>query len=289
MTSLYGSIKVPEELFGEGTPELRAFYKALWAIAPGASTLIQVFKDAWQADALDHSWVMPDYHHVRLPVEQTVETRIEIDEMKHHKFTYLYSENIGQEKGVSLIANVTHSIDAYLLRTLIRRCNYDPIAMNTAAKLIQSELLDRNMYGRKQQKKPATVHQSVEGIPRHTMAINLLQQYKATHIADMTILDYLDDVSVRWLSVTHLRALQSLIVGITVWPPFEVICVHDEFKCHANNMGQLREHYRQIMAELADSNILNAILSDITGKTYKLKKFSQTLGKSIRQSHYAIC
>ena len=41
MTSFYGSKLKPKEIFGEGTPELDAFYVAAFAIAPGAWNLLQ--------------------------------------------------------------------------------------------------------------------------------------------------------------------------------------------------------------------------------------------------------
>ena len=63
----------------------------------------------------------------------------------------------------------------------------------------------------------------------------------------------------------------------------------DQFNCHAGNVDQMRFHYKETLADLADSEIL----SDLFGQIYKCKieynKLSNDLGDKIRNSNYAIC
>lgn len=51
----------------------------------------------------------------------------------------------------------------------------------------------------------------------------------------------------------------------------------------------MRQQYINILAELADSNILRHIASQLTGKDMPVKKLSNNLGNLIRESDYAIC
>ena len=61
----------------------------------------------------------------------------------------------------------------------------------------------------------------------------------------------------------------------------------DEYKCHANNMDTLRETYRDILAELADSTVGQQIIREVRGDySYVLEKFSTTLGDDIIKSEY---
>jgi len=47
--------------------------------------------------------------------------------------------------------------------------------------------------------------------------------------------------------------------------PFEVLIIHDCFYCSPNNMGAMREVYRQILAKIARSKLLQDILRQNTG------------------------
>lgn len=109
MTSFYGSKAKPKEIFGEDTPELNAFYQAAMVIAPGAWELLQDLLASWQPYALSHSWKLPDGFDVRVKVMKKQELRIEVDELDHASFTYEFYENEGSKKGLSNVANVTHS------------------------------------------------------------------------------------------------------------------------------------------------------------------------------------
>lgn len=71
--------------------------------------------------------------------------------------------------------------------------------------------------------------------------------------------------------------------------PFELVCIHDEFKAHANNMNTVRYWYKEILAELADSHIMQSILRQIyRNAKLTLTRSSENLGKLIRESNYGI-
>lgn len=275
MTSFYGSKLQPKNIFGEDTKELAAFYEAAQQVAPGAWELLQDLLASWQPFALEHAWKMPDGFDVRVKVMERQETRIEVDELNHASFTYEYYENVGTPKGKSNVANVTHSVDAYVLREMHRRCNYDREVVERAARLITAELIARTMG--KQADRP-------EGkIEYYTT-----QYYRST-VASAVILPYIDLDTVSMLETEHLEALNQMAYGMLQYQPFELVTVHDEFKAHANNINWVRWQYKEILAELADSYLLDDIMSQIHGIPGQFNKLSNNLADLIRDSNYALC
>ena len=70
--------------------------------------------------------------------------------------------------------------------------------------------------------------------------------------------------------------------------PFEMLVTHDEFLAHPNNMNQVRQAYVDVLAEIADGNLLNSILSQVTGEEVNIEKYNTGLGDLIRDAEYAI-
>lgn len=278
MTTMYGSKAKPIEIFGENTPELNAFYEAAYKVAPGAWELLQDLVASWQSFALVHQWKLPDGYDAKVKVMSKKETRIEVDELDHATFTYEYYENEGAKKGISLPANVTHSIDAYVLRSMHRRCNYDVVEVGIAHEALLSELDIRNQNMGGQALTPST----------EAKLNYYIQQYERSGMADIVILPYIvDGYQTMYMSTEHIEKLIRIIDSMD-HKPFELVTVHDEFKAHANNLNAVRQHYINIFAELAESNVLEDILSQIHGKKGTYKKLSNNLGDLIRESNYAL-
>lgn len=278
MTSFYGSKKTPKDVFGEDTPELDAFYEAAKRVAPGAWELLQDLLASWQPYALEHSWKMPDGYDVRVKVMTKQEARIEVDELDHASFTYEFYENQGQKKGLSNAANVTHSMDAYILRAMHRRCNYDRSQAEYAAQCIEMELIERNL--------------GINTTSQEFMTDKLayyIAQYQRSTLADIVILPYLDQATVSLLSTEHLQALASILEGMLQYQPFELVTVHDEFKAHPNNINWVRWQYKEILADVADSNVLDDLLSQIFGMPVQFNRMSFNLGDQIRDGEYGLC
>lgn len=275
MTVLYGSTRTPKVIYGEDTAELRAFYEAVQQLAPGAWELLQVLLNSWQPYALLHQWQLPDGFDVRIKVMETKETRIEVDELDHATFTYQYRVNEGQEKGISLPANVIHSVDAYVLRCLVRRCSYNAPLVKHIHHLIEITLLERLAGGA----------QNSDVDPALAYYQDLYQRFG---MADLACLQVLTDYNIGQLSTRHLQDLKRILNSMLQHVPFDVVSVHDEFLCHANHMNHLRKHYREIFAQLADSTLLDAVLSQIHGVQDVYQKHSPDLSRLILQSNYAL-
>ena len=120
MTHFYASTEQPKLLFGDGTKELKSFYKFLAKELPGASEAMNDMGSMWDMTALSHSWVLPDGHVAYVPVMEPVDKRIEIDELDHSTFTQRVYVNQPSEYGRSICANITHSLDSYVVREMIR-------------------------------------------------------------------------------------------------------------------------------------------------------------------------
>lgn len=219
MTTMYGSKAKPKEIFGEDTPELTAFYEAAQRIAPGAWDLLQTLLGAWQPYTLVHAWKLPDGYDARVKVMDKLNARIEVDELDHATFTYEFYENIGTKTGISLPANVTHSVDAYILRCVHRRCNYDPLTLHFAHEALCFERDQR-----------AGSNQTLVMDRADIMGTELeyyLQQYDRSGMTDVVILQHLlDEGAVRYLSDAHIAGLIRICERMKGHKPFPVITVH---------------------------------------------------------------
>jgi DNA-directed RNA polymerase len=118
MTAFYGSKALPFEIYGENE---KYFWELLEKELPGAYSSFERIQSAWRSDVSHHQWTMPDGHFVSVPVRETEEVTVEVDELGHAKLNFEISVCKPQKTGVALAANVTHSMDAYLLRETVRR------------------------------------------------------------------------------------------------------------------------------------------------------------------------
>lgn len=281
MTAMYGSRAQPIAIFGEDTAELAAFYQAVQVICPGAWELLQDLLASWQPFALKHSWKLPDGYDAVVKVMQKIENesrnRIEVDELDGATFTYIWYENQGSEKGLSNVANVIHSIDAYVLRYLIRLCNYDRVLIEYVERVIQLELLARTMD-----------QGATPVIERDERLDYYITQYNRSQMPDITIAQHLTEFNVGQVETGHLKKLHSITLSMLAYRPFEIVSIHDEFQCHANNMNHLRQQYINVFAMLAESEILADILGQIHGCTGRYPKRSKDLASKIRQSNYML-
>jgi hypothetical protein len=280
MTAMYASRRQPKIIFGEDTPELAAFYQAVQVICPGAWELLQDLLASWQPWALKHAWKLPDGYDAVVKVMRKIEdeprNRIEVDELDHATFTYIWYENEGSEKGLSNVANVIHSIDAYVLRCLIRLCNYDWKLITYVNSVVEEELLSRTFQG------------ATPVVERDERLDYYISQYNRSQMPDIVIAQHLTEFNVGQLDTKHLQQLRTIMESMLAYKPFEIVSIHDEFQCHANNMNHLRQQYINVFAMLAESEILADILGQLHGCTGKYPKRSKNLAQKIRGSNYML-
>jgi hypothetical protein len=262
MTHFYGSKMKPIEIFGEDTVELEAFYESLSDIAPGAVIVMEHLLASWQPYALEHTWTLPDGFKAIVKVVDEVDFKVEVDELDHCTFTHRIYENQGKETGLSIAANVVHSIDGMVVREMNRRCNYDDNKLVTVMLQIERELgevLDNTNAN-------------------YDNFVSLVMVDKI-YTGELALADVDDET---------ICALYETIIKSVGHKSFPLICVHDEFKCHPNNMNHLRQHYIDIFSELSQSNLLHDILAEVHGvKSYQLHKLGN-VSQLIEQSNYSL-
>ena len=197
--------------------------------------------------------------------------------MSHATFTYEFYENEGQKKGLSNVANAIHSVDGYVLRSMHRRCNYDCEIAEQAAGFLEIEMISRSMGAARTVERP-------DG-----KAGYYVDQYNRSSLVDVVIMPYLTAENVQQLSQEHLEKLAEIINGMLQYKPFELVTVHDAFAAHANNINWVRWQYKEILADIADSNLLDDILSQIHGVPGTFNKLSFNLGDQIRKGDMGLC
>lgn len=276
MTRLYGSVKVPENVFGEDTKELEAFYKALANKASGAVWLLEVLQKAWNKYALYHEWVLPDGFNAYIPNMEKVSTRVDVDELKY-SMSIEYYENVGLKKGISLVANTIHSVDAYVLRSMVRLCNYDERRVKQVLKALEIELMDR------------AVHDTDSQPERDESVIKYMNLWRKTDMVDLVILNHLDGENLKQVPTVYLKKLKRKLKEVSSYPSFEIITVHDSFACHPNHCNRMRYWYKEILAELAESRTLGFILGQLMHNDTLRVNPTGPVADLIRQSNYGLC
>ena len=123
MTHYYNSKSTPKSLMNE--QQLEVFYKSLEGMLPGAEDVMNVINSAWNYEGTEHSWTMPDGHKVIVPVVEPKDYIIEDSELGSIPFRCY--EKTPSENFRSLSPNILHSIDAYVAREMIRRCDFQMV------------------------------------------------------------------------------------------------------------------------------------------------------------------
>ena len=269
MTSLYGSKAKPKEIFGYKSPAYNAFYEVLGDKCKGAYRLLNVLISAWDKKKEFNHWVLPDGFNAYVPVMQSQIDRVKVEELEYTMSVQTWL-NQPLDYSVSLAANVVHSVDAYVLRTLVRRCNYNVKQVKEAVGLIQDALANQSLV----------FTYSDEAI----MPVHL---FNKTGIADISCLEHLPKI-VNQLPQRMLKQLLATFTEMLKHEPFEVITIHDSFACLPSHCNVLRYWYKEILAEIAESTMLDHLLSQLFSEECIFSKLDKDLAPLIRNSNYGL-
>lgn len=264
MTSLYGSVAVPKEVFGEGI-QLAIFYEVMAEVAPAAWELNEAFLSMWNPDALSHDWVLPDNFHVHVKVMSQVKETVQFMNEPYDTF---YMVNQPTEEGRSLGANCIHSLDGMIVREVTRRCDYD---VDNILRVMG--LLDAVIVGKADQTDKDSI-----------MVKTLWDHYLRSGYLSARILDHL------WahnIDMVDQDVIWELIRSMPE-KPFKVIAVHDCFRVLPNYGNDLREQYNLQLKLIAKSNLLQDLLSQIVGRQLYIGKLDPNLWRDIMATDYAL-
>jgi hypothetical protein len=123
MTHYYNSLATPKEVFNP--EELAAFYESINGMLPGAEFCMKELNKCWNPKAKYHSWVLPDGHTAFV---RTMTSKERAYTYKDTEIHYQYYINEGNQTDFrSLVPNIIHSIDGYIVRQMILRSDFELI------------------------------------------------------------------------------------------------------------------------------------------------------------------
>ena len=270
MTSLYGSTAQPKILFGKGTPALQLFYDIMESEIPGAWNLNLALKALWQPFTTQHAWVMPDGFNVCMDVEDVQVTEVVFDGKPIQVAT---RELQGTPKGRSLSPNIVHSVDGMIVREMTRRCMHD-------ARQVQRTSIACQVAMKRKSQRSTTFG---KGRKKDAVLERVWSRYLSSGFLSARVIDLIDENNVGMVCPYQVMDL------INSLPPqsFSILSIHDCFKCHPNYGNSLRRQYNQILSELAASNMLGDIATQISGTRIKLDKLGD-ISKNILDANYTL-
>lgn len=260
MTALFNSTAMPKQIFGTGEL-LRQFYETMETGVPGAWALNQAMKDLWNPKAISYDWVLPDNFHVHIKVMDSEDHRVHF---LGKPYDVSVNVNKPTETGRSLVANATHSVDGMVVREIQHRCDFD-----------RDHLISLIMDITSQDKSSDREKDKLVKI--------LWSHYKETGFLSARILNYIDKLNMGLVdSLVIAKLIQSMPDR-----PFKVLSVHDCFRCLPAYGNDLRKQYNLIMSNIASSDLLSSLVSQIACKKITVNKMGD-ISKSILESNYAL-
>lgn len=263
MTSLYGSSAVPKQVFGEG--ELyQIFLDTMNDEAPGIWQLNQALIGLWNPTCLSHDWILPDNFNVRVKVMDRVQENFHF---LNRPYAAEFSVNQPMQDGLSLGANLIHSIDGMVVREMTRRCSYDRDKIIELIELIMSGETGPRSYERNDDK----------------MVLTLWEHYENSGFLSARILDHLDARNIGLVDYSVIMKLLKSLPEI----PFKLLSIHDCFRVHPNYGNDLRSQYNQILHEIAGSTLLQYLASQITKTHVNVTKYAD-IAQDVLTANYAL-
>lgn len=263
MTSLYGSIAQPRKVFGNS---IHVFYETMTNIMRGAWKLNTMMLGLWRADLDSYVWTLPDNFHASFKVMVDVQEEFYVN---GNRYVSEYQEQGSAPSGRALGANITHSIDSYMVREITARSMYNPSTVRRVMDILNN--------------KPLRYEEKISEDSNKIVA-TLVDLHKKTGILSARILEHINTSNI------HLINRDALINILRTLPkkPFEVLCVHDCYLVLPNYGNDIRHLYREVLAEIAESELLAHILKEAVGFDTPLIKISNDLPSLIRKSEYAL-
>lgn len=264
MTSLYGSIQEPEKAFGTGLV-LDAFWSTMAKALPGAWALKAYLEELWIPYATSYSWTMPDLFEVTTPVTSSIWRTVMVEGIPT---TLRLKAPVGSKTGKALAPSINHSIDGFIVREVVRRCNFDRDRIIAVMELVSSGEVPRSPEKASEDDK---------------MVMKLWQAYLCTGYLSTRILDHIQSTN---LCEVDLDVIRDLVLSLPE-SSFPVMTNHDAFRVHPNHGNDIRQQYANCLSDLTASNLLSHISYQISGEVRRLETVPD-FGALVRESNYAL-
>ena len=243
MRSFYGSELIIDQVYGEDSPASRAFCQAMEMHAPYAWAFNSAMLDAWDPQATEYNWVMPDGFQVHFLVEGEVAVDLWWGE-EPVTLTYVKC-GIAKKKGRALSANFTHSFDALVLREMYRRCHYNEGMVQYVKGVLEGRI----------SKGTATLEQKA-------LCARLVVLAKESGFLSARILECINPETLPIIAGLESRIL-DLIASLPS-EPFELMSIHDCFRCLPRYGNDVRYQYTKLLAELNKSKCARFVCAQIS-------------------------
>jgi hypothetical protein len=255
MTHFYESVMTPLQLFGENYPK---FLAAMEKSMPGPTAI----RDA-VASCMDcreqYRWTMMDGYEVVMDVTSPVECTMDLG--AGHSISWMEHRKAGvATKG--LTANVTHSLDALVLREVLRRTHnpYEWYAKETPFE----ELREKDI-----------------------LLMQSILRWKKTQFVSVEFMDHCDQLN------QHLvpRELMMAVETRTMADCMYIQPIHDCYRVRATDASKLFQIVKEVMADLAYAKTAEWILPQLGYKgVIKDDESKRTALKAqVLNSSYLIC
>lgn len=249
---------MPELTFGDNVD---MFYETMETMAPGAWDLNLSLQELWdEIPGSTYDWVMPDNFHACI---ETQKSELVPFKFLNEEFAVPVKVNERPDFHKGLGPNLIHSIDGMVVREMFRRCMFDK---NVITRVINN-LDDTGTTGRSADK-----------------VKELWDHYKETGFLSVRILDYLYKDT---MGIVDPLVIAQLIKSMPD-EPFELVSVHDCFRCHPNYGNNLRLQYNTILADINDSKLLKSMASQVTGRILNTRKVGKIDRNTILQGNYLL-
>lgn len=280
MTWAYGSKAIPTRILGE--EGLDYFYEACKVTAMGASHLRDLLLHCWNSEVTAHTWVNADGYVSHVPV--MVENHYTLS-VAGVDVPFVLKQQGKSDFGISNAANATHGTDAMVLRELVRRCNHNPARIAYIAHLLQqvSDGMD-DMH-----KEAVCASERLKMGNLGTM----IQLFEQTGFCSVRICEFITSITdVLQLSSKHRAKLKQILFSMVRHGSFEVCTIHDSFGCTPNKMNYVRYWYKEIIADIVESDLLNFMYKQIHPKHQpaltQVNPFAKGIADLVRLSDYGL-
>lgn len=265
MRSFYGSEKIIKDVYGEDTPAAHAFEQAMSLHAPLAWWLNKALLQAWDPEATEYSWTMPDGFDVWFPVEDTRTVDLMWGDTP---VTLEYvAEGVTKEKGRALSANMVHSLDSLICREVLRRCNYNPAQVKYVLGVLSGAITKGNTSPEQK-----------------ALCQRLVALAKASGFLSARILGAITPDTLPMLQGLE-KDVQALIESLPS-EPFEVMTIHDCFRVLPRYGNDVRFQYTKLLSELNHSDVGLFLTAQITNAfTFPAHK---NVSDEILEAEYAL-
>lgn len=255
MTHFYESVATPLQLFGEDYPK---FLEAMERAMPGPTAIRDAIASCMDSRA-QYRWTMMDGYEVIMDVTAPVECSMDIGE--GHMISWMeHRQAAVATKG--LTANVTHSLDALVLREVLRR-THCPYQWYTTEQPFE-ELREKDI-----------------------LLLQSILRWQRTQFLSFEFMDHCDGMN------QHLvpRELREAVEARTSADCMYIQPIHDCYRVRATDAGKLFQIVKEVMADLAYAKTAEWILPQLgyKGEIKDSEAKRTALRDQVLNSSYLIC